>query len=59
MVYDIFGLAENQFDNTFEGFLQKVHPEDRPALLEINTQLGLGISEFHVRHRILLPRWEN
>ena len=57
----IFGLTPGAFDRTFEGFLKRVHPDDRPGLeAAIHTAVA-GRQPYQMEHRILLPdgaiRW--
>lgn len=57
----IFGLPTGAFDGTFDGFLSRIHPVDRPELeAAIHTAVA-GRQPYHMEHRILLPdgtiRW--
>lgn len=52
-VFDIFGIASDDFDNTLGGFLNRVHPEDREAVSHALAQSLDSELEFHtIDHRI-------
>jgi len=54
-VYNIFGIEKSDFDNTYEGFLERVHPDDRKTVeTSVAEALG-GDSPYAVDHRIVLP----
>lgn len=57
----IFGLAPGTFDRTFDGFLKRVHPDDRPGLEAAVRAAVASQQPYHMEHRILLPdgaaRW--
>jgi len=58
-----YGLQPGTFRGTFEAFVERVHPEDRDALLEtIGNAMKVG-ADFSVQHRTLSPdgtvRWLN
>ena len=55
-VYRIFGITREEFDDTYESFLDMVYPDDRDAV-DITTRRVLdrgGVYE--LKHRILHPR---
>ncbi|MGZ8547046.1 MAG: diguanylate cyclase [Sulfuricurvum sp.] len=52
-IYRIFGLMPQQFQPTYDGFLQRVHPDDREKVqTAINDALANNTS-YQVVHRIL------
>ncbi|MDO8319851.1 sensor domain-containing diguanylate cyclase [Rhodoferax sp.] len=54
-IYRIFGLAPQQFDATYEAFLNAVHPEDR-QLVDDNVREALARQHrYSIEHRILQP----
>ncbi|WP_411963938.1 PAS domain S-box protein [Haloferax sp. YSMS24] len=54
----LFGLGPDEFDGTYEGFFERVHPDDQPAV-ERAIQATLDGSEpYLVEHRIQLPTGE-
>lgn len=54
-LYRIYGLDPAEFKATYEGFLERVHPEDRELVTkEIEKALAERRS-FGFKHRILLP----
>ncbi|WP_345975939.1 diguanylate cyclase [Sulfurimonas sp. HSL3-7] len=52
-VYRIFGLQPQEFEATFEGFLNYVHPEDRDALANEYRQSVQEKRSYHLVHRII------
>ena len=60
-IYDIFGLEPQQFEATYQAFLEAVHPDDR-TLVEGAVQGALADkAPYLVQHRVLRPngteRW--
>jgi PAS domain S-box-containing protein len=56
--YRIFGVAPEQFDDSFESFLELVHPDDRGAVRdEIDATLVDG-APFSMDYRIVRPDGE-
>src|SRR3989454_499650 len=54
-VYAQFGLRRGEFDNTVEGFLKYVHPDDRG---KVTRALAVAVgrkSEFNLEFRVLWP----
>ena len=57
-LFDIYGLAHEDFDGTFESFLKLVHPEDRERVqLEMMQALQTGVG-FRSERRIIRPNGE-
>ena len=57
-LYEIFGLTPRQFPATFEGYLARVHPDDRP-IARRNVERSLMTGEpFVMDHRVLLDSGE-
>ncbi len=55
-VYDIFGLRESQFQNTFEDYLKLIHPEDMLSSRRLIQQAIDQHKEFHIEYRVLKQR---
>jgi diguanylate cyclase (GGDEF)-like protein/PAS domain S-box-containing protein len=60
-LYRVFGLRPQEFDATYEAYVSRVHPEDRP-LAEANVRRSLETDQpFAADYRIVLPggqvRW--
>ena len=54
-VYRIFGLPHDRFGATYEAFLDRVHPDDRPTVCEaVNAALEHG-TPYAIDHRIVRP----
>jgi len=53
-IYRIFGFAPQQFDSTYDSFMQSVHPDDRQSI-ETAIREALEGSPYNIDHRILLP----
>jgi len=56
-IYRIFGLPPQEFETTYENFLQCVHPEDR-VFVERSVEEALQKKPFDIEHRIVLPDGE-
>ncbi|HEV2393437.1 MAG TPA: PAS domain-containing protein [Verrucomicrobiae bacterium] len=57
-VYSIFGLTAQEFDPTYEAFLERVHPADREKVdLAVRRSLKAG-EQYSIEHRIILPNGE-
>lgn len=54
-VYEIFGMGEHEFEGTFESFTDRVHPDDRAALLAQQRQALAGQADLDIEHRIFRP----
>jgi diguanylate cyclase (GGDEF)-like protein/PAS domain S-box-containing protein len=54
-IYRIFGLEVDQFEATYEAFLQTVHPDDVKKVTTSVQNAIEGISEYDTTHRIILP----
>jgi len=52
--YRIFGFQPNEFDASYEAFLEAVHPEDRDAVNEAYiSSIKQGRNFYEIEHRIL------
>ncbi|MFO7889469.1 MAG: PAS domain S-box protein [bacterium] len=54
-VYKIFGLDPQEFDPTYENFLEAIHPEDREIVNEIFKKSLKNKQSYNIDHRILRP----
>jgi two-component system CheB/CheR fusion protein len=53
-VYRIFGLKPQEFDATYEAFLEAIHPDDRAAVNEAYSgSLREGRDEYEIEHRVV------
>lgn len=57
----MFGFALGQFKGTYEAFLECVHPDDRPSVVDSVNACIEHEKEYHAEHRIVWPdgtiRW--
>jgi PAS domain S-box-containing protein len=54
-LYEIYGLKPEEFNNTSEEFLEKVHVEDRKFTKEIIESAYMTLEPFNFYHRIVRP----
>jgi PAS domain S-box-containing protein len=54
-IYRIFGLVPQQFDATYEAFLNSVHPDDRELVKESVNKALYENKSYSIDHRIVLP----
>ncbi len=54
-IYQIFGLAAQQFEATYEAFLNTVHPEDRQRVIDAVNDAVYQNMPYEINHRIILP----
>lgn len=53
-VYRIFGLEPQEFEASYQAFLEAVHPEDRAAVDEAySSSLRTGRDSYEIEHRII------
>jgi PAS domain S-box-containing protein len=51
----IYGLATGEFDGTYQGFLQRVHPDDRAMVEQTIADAYAQRRAFDMLHRIVRP----
>ncbi len=53
-VYRIFGVESHEFSATYEGFLERVHPDDRAAVDAVySASVREGRDSYEIEHRIV------
>ncbi len=57
-IFRIFGLVPQQFTATYEGFLERVHPDDRTLLQAMVEKTLVGNQPYKIEHRIITPDGE-
>ncbi|MCB1304200.1 MAG: diguanylate cyclase, partial [Leptospiraceae bacterium] len=61
-LYRIMGIDRSQFSNSFEGYQDYIHEDDREFVLDaVRRSLESPAEDYHVRHRLRMPdgsvRW--
>lgn len=60
-LYELYGVDPETFPGTFAAFIELVHPDDRPRILDHVKNAMTDPSPFEVTHRIIRPdgavRW--
>ncbi len=54
-LYQIFGLTRETFNANLEGYLERIHPDDRQNSREIIERAYRESSRYEVEHRIIRP----
>jgi PAS domain S-box-containing protein len=54
-IYRIFGIEPHQFDGTQRSFFERVHPDDRQAIVDLARRVYRGEDPYDFEHRIVLP----
>ena len=57
-LYRIFGLQPAEFEATYQGFLERVHPDDRESIQRKIEAVMAGKDRYVVDHRIVRPDGE-
>ena len=51
----VFGMNEGDFDPCYQAFIERVHPDDRARVHEVNQHCFQHQEPFEVEHRIVRP----
>lgn len=54
-MYRIYGFDEEEFDQSYETFIQRVHPSDRKRIERIFTKAYQNKTSFSFEHKIVCP----
>lgn len=54
-IYKIFGYKPQEFDATYDAFLDTIHPEDRELVSDAVNQAVGKKENYNIFHRIILP----
>jgi PAS domain S-box-containing protein len=54
-IYRIFGLEPREFDETYEAFLERVHPEERDSVNKAYSHSVERGEPYQITHRVLRP----
>lgn len=57
-IFEIFDVNSSQFDQSYEAYLDLIHPDDKTAVDEIVQRTLKNKKPFHVEHRILSANGE-
>jgi PAS domain S-box-containing protein len=52
-LYRIFGIEARDFDGSYESFVSRIHPDDRPRVLTTSAQAKIGGLPFDIEYRII------
>jgi PAS domain S-box-containing protein len=58
IIYEIFGIAKNEFESNYENFMRFVHPEDREMMQIAQDETLAGLKKLNLEHRIVRPNGE-
>ncbi|NNF62987.1 MAG: SpoIIE family protein phosphatase [Acidimicrobiia bacterium] len=57
----VYGMEPGTFPGTFEGFMERVHPDDRADAVETISTVAATGGDYSIRHRVIRPngdiRW--
>ncbi len=54
-IYKIFGYKPQEFDATYDAFLDTIHPDDRQFVSDAVNDAVEGKKDYNIFHRIILP----
>ncbi len=57
-IYRIFGLKPQEFEGTYEAFLENIHPDDRDFVNNAYTNSLKNKKKYEIEHRLLLKSGE-
>jgi diguanylate cyclase (GGDEF)-like protein/PAS domain S-box-containing protein len=57
-IYRIFGLTPQEFDATYEAFLNFIHPDDRQSVIDAVDAAVADDTSYDITHRVILPNGE-
>ncbi|MEH2205727.1 MAG: PAS domain S-box protein [Nostoc sp.] len=57
-MYELYGVSNTDFSGSFDAWLNCLHPDDRPYMLETIEQVLQGKQEYNVEFRIVQPSRE-
>ena len=57
-LYRIFQIEERDFDGRYESFVSRIHPDDRPRVLQTSAQAKIGGLPFDIEYRVIVPNNE-
>lgn len=57
-IYRIFGFTPNQFEPSYEAFLERIHPDDRQAVIDAVNDSVANLTPYNIEHRVVRPSGE-
>ena len=54
-VESFFGVAQGSFGGTYDEFLERLHPEDRPRIAQAIARAVVESAAYNIEHRIIWP----
>lgn len=57
-IFEIFGLSSEELDASYDGFVERLHPEDREAVINAVNEAVVYDKPYNIDHRIVRPNGE-
>ncbi len=55
-IFRVFGLVPHEFDESYDAFLERIHPDDRNKVIEaVNSSIASSDIPYDIEHRIITP----
>lgn len=54
-IYRIFGLTPQEFNATYEAFMESVHPDDRESVINALNEAVEHRKNYNIKHRVVRP----
>jgi len=57
-IFNIFGLQREEFGASYDGFVERLHPDDREAVINAVNEAVVYDKPYNINHRIVRPDGE-